>query len=170
MGVGVSPLARSDKRMTWANTTLSRRMQTLQMPDMVPSVHLNDGTINESAFSDNVPYNSTVLYNDTSSFPSSCMVPDVSTDMENTMVLSGLIDKLVAARDAAALHDRSKAQNIGQSAAGRSSTRVPAGSKKPRQATASQPSSKMTRKMRRSNSCSEIVGKQEACRTQAKVG
>merc|ERR1719508_475756 len=157
--VGVSPLARPGKRMVRANTTLStgrfnttasKSMQNLQMPDSVPSIHLNDGTVNESAFSDNVPYNSTVLYDDeTTTFSGSCMVPDVSTDMENTVVLSGLIDKLVAARDAAVLLDRTKAQNIGQLATGRCSTRDPAGSNIPRQATASRPSDK--RKMRRSN-------------------
>ena len=164
----VSPLARPGKRMTRANTTLSttgranttasRRMQNLQMPDLVPSIHLNDGTINESAFSDNVPYNSTVLYNDDAPTFTGSTMPDVSTDMENTVVLSGLIDKLVAARDAAVLQDRARFQNTGQSSIGQYSTRVPsAGSKIPRQGATSQPSAKMARKMRRSNSCSEIV-------------
>ena len=141
-----------------ANTTASRRMQNLQMPDLVPSIHLNDGTINESAFSDNVPYNSTVLYNDDAPTFTGSTMPDVSTDMENTVVLSGLIDKLVAARDAAVLQDRARFQNTGQSSTGQYSTRVPpAGSKIPRQGATSQPSAKMARKMRRSNSCSEIV-------------
>jgi len=137
--VGVSPLARSGNRMTRAKTplstcrvnTFSRRRQKLQVPDLV---HPNDGSFNESSFSDNVPCNSTVLYNDTFS-----------------------IDNMKTARDAAELQDRTRAQDIGQSATGRIITRVPAGSKIPRQATTAQPPVKRPRKMRRSKSCSEIA-------------
>jgi len=165
VGASPLPLVRSDKRVTGVKTplgtcrtnTFSRRMQNSEMPDLVQPIPLNDCTINESAFSDNVPCNSTVMYD---TFPSRCIVPDVCKDTENTVVLSGLIDKMVPARDAADLQDRTRAQKIGQSATsatGRYNTRVLAGSKIPRQATSSQPSAKMTRKLRRSKSCSEIV-------------
>merc|ERR1719318_549396 len=62
-----------------STTNVSRRVQ-------MPAIHVNDGTINESVFSNNVPYNSTVC-NETSV---SSMVPDLTMDdMENTVVLSG---------------------------------------------------------------------------------
>eukprot|EP00092_Neocalanus_flemingeri_P014462 GFUD01015606.1.p1 GENE.GFUD01015606.1~~GFUD01015606.1.p1 ORF type:complete len:767 (+),score=188.47 GFUD01015606.1:174-2303(+) len=163
--IGVSPLARPNRKMIRSNTTLdtgrantnvSRRMQ---MPDLVPSIHVNDGTINESVFSDNVPYNSTVCH-ETSVFGNSA-VPDIAVDMENTVVLSGLIDKMVAARDAAVLQENLRIQNTKTSATtdGNNTRALPVavGSKIPRQPTASHMTIKATRKLRRSNSCSEIV-------------
>merc|ERR1719186_317032 len=115
--VGVSPLARSGNKMTRVKTplstcrsnTFSRRRPKLQVPDLVQPMHHNEGSFNESAFSDNVPCNSTVLYNDTFSI------------------------KMKTARDAADSQDRTRAQDIGQSATMRTITRVPAGSKIPRQ-------------------------------------
>eukprot|EP00092_Neocalanus_flemingeri_P033506 GFUD01036424.1.p1 GENE.GFUD01036424.1~~GFUD01036424.1.p1 ORF type:complete len:760 (+),score=195.92 GFUD01036424.1:167-2281(+) len=161
--IGVSPLARPNRKMIRSNTTLdtgrsntnvSRRMQ---MPDLVPSIHVNDGTINESVFSDNVPYNSTVC-NETSIFGNS-VVPDVTVDMENTVVLSGLINKMVAVRDAAVLQEKTRNQEIETSTTTDCyyTRALPAGRKIPSQPSASRMSTKATRKLRRSNSCSEIV-------------
>jgi len=157
---GTSPLAKPNRRMTRANTTLgTSRSNTnvsrrVQMP--APSIHVNDGTINESVFSNNVPYNSTVC-NDTSI--SSSMVPDITMDdMENTVVLSGLINRLVAARDAAVMQDKTLTQNTEVFSNERQIPRnQPVLSKIPRQASGAQLPAKNARKMRRSNSCSEIV-------------
>eukprot|EP00092_Neocalanus_flemingeri_P033507 GFUD01036425.1.p1 GENE.GFUD01036425.1~~GFUD01036425.1.p1 ORF type:complete len:760 (+),score=195.12 GFUD01036425.1:167-2281(+) len=160
--IGVSPLARPNKRMIRSNTTLdtgrsntnvSRRMQ---MPDLVPSIHVNDATMNESAFSNNVPYNSTVCIEASVS----SVVPDISMDMENTIILGGFIDRMVAARDAAVLQEKPRIQEDTMTSATTDSynTRAPlAASKIPRLPTASRMSTKTTRKLRRSNSCSEII-------------
>eukprot|EP00092_Neocalanus_flemingeri_P022714 GFUD01024634.1.p1 GENE.GFUD01024634.1~~GFUD01024634.1.p1 ORF type:complete len:780 (-),score=195.56 GFUD01024634.1:138-2267(-) len=163
--VGVSPLARPNKRMIRSNTTLGTDRvnaivsSRMQMPDLVPSIHLNDGTINQSVFSDNVPYNSTVCYEN--SVFGNVDVPDMSVDMENTVVLSGLVNKMVAARDAAVMQDNLRIQNTKTFATtdGNNTRALPVavGSKIPRQPTASQMATKATRKLRRSNSCSEIV-------------
>ena len=125
------------------------------MPDLVPYIRVHDGTVNESVFSNNVPYNSTVC-NESAIFTGNSMVPDISMDMENTVVLSGLIDKMVAARDLAVAQDRTRVENGERSMRGDLCT---GGSKIPRQAqsAATKLSSKNVRKMRRSNSCSEIV-------------
>merc|ERR1719318_2097890 len=153
-----SPLVRPNRRMTRANTTLGTRSNTnvsrrVQMP---PAIHVNDGTINESVFSNNVPYNSTVC-NEAS--VSSSMVPDMTMDdMENTVVLSGLINRLVAARDAAVMQDKTLSQNTEVVSSERQVTRIPpVVSKIPRQTPGVQVPVKNTRKLRRSNSCSEIV-------------
>eukprot|EP00092_Neocalanus_flemingeri_P004203 GFUD01004521.1.p1 GENE.GFUD01004521.1~~GFUD01004521.1.p1 ORF type:complete len:794 (+),score=179.39 GFUD01004521.1:244-2382(+) len=163
--VGVSPLARPNKRMIRSNTTLGTdRVKAMvssrmQMPDLVPSIHLNDGTINQSVFSDNVPYNSTVCYEN--SVFGNVDVPDMTVDMENTVVLSGLINKMVAARDAAVMQDCLRIQNTKTIATtdGNNTRALPvaAGSKIPRQPTASHMATKATRKLRRSNSCSDMV-------------
>ena len=138
------------------------------MPQPPPAIHVNDGTVNESMFIDNVPYNSTVCSYDETTF-GSAGAPNITTDMENTVVLSGLIDKLVAARDAAVMQDSTLGQNYavpsGRALPSRSvlGMRQPAqpssaaSSKIPRQATGRQLASKNARKLRRSNSCSEIV-------------
>eukprot|EP00092_Neocalanus_flemingeri_P016893 GFUD01018271.1.p1 GENE.GFUD01018271.1~~GFUD01018271.1.p1 ORF type:complete len:528 (-),score=130.40 GFUD01018271.1:97-1641(-) len=156
--VGVSPLARPNKRMIRSNTTLGTDRvnaivsSRMQMPDLV-------GTINQSVFSDNVPYNSTVC-NETSVF-GNVDVPDMSVDMENTVVLSGLINKMVATRDAPVMQDSLRIQNKKTFATtDGNNTRallVAVGSKIPRQPAASHMAIKATRKLRRSNSCSEIV-------------
>merc|ERR1719318_1241627 len=110
-----------------------------------------------SVFSNNVPYNSTVC-NETS--VNSYMVPDITMDdMENTVVLSGLINRLVAARDTAVMQVKALAQNSEVFSNERQMlTRVqPVVSKIPRQVAGVQIPAKNTRKLRRSNSCSEIV-------------
>jgi len=152
-----SPLARPNRRMTRANTTLgtSRSNTVSRRVQMPPAIHVNDGTINESVFSNNVPYNSTVC-NETSV---SSMVPDMTLDdMENTVVLSGLINRLVAARGAAVMQDKTLMQNTEVFSSDRQMTRIPpVVSKIPRQTAGVQVPAKNTRKLRRSNSCSEIV-------------
>eukprot|EP00092_Neocalanus_flemingeri_P060816 GFUD01073009.1.p1 GENE.GFUD01073009.1~~GFUD01073009.1.p1 ORF type:complete len:323 (+),score=75.89 GFUD01073009.1:2-970(+) len=160
--VGVSPLARPNQRMIRSNTTLgtcrsnanvSRRMQ---MPDLVPSIHVDEVTINESAFSDNVPYNSTVCIEASVS----SVVPDIGMDMDNTVILGGFINRMVAARDAAVLQEKTRIQEDTVTSATTDSynTRAPpAASKIPRLPNASRMSTKATRKLRRSNSCSEII-------------
>merc|ERR1719318_1300222 len=154
-----SPLARPNRRMTRANTTLgtSRTITNVSRRVQIPPViHVNDGSINESVFSNNVPYNSTVC-NETSV---SSMVPDMTMDdMENTVVLSGLINRLVAARDTAVMQDKRLAQNTEVFSNERQMLpRIqPVVSKIPRQVAGVQLPTKNTRKMRRSNSCSEIV-------------
>merc|ERR1719154_634090 len=160
-GGGVSPLARPTK-MLRSNTTLGTGRATnsvvsrrVQMPDIVPDIRVHDGTVNESVFSDNVPYNSTVC-NEFSISNVSSMVPDVTLDMENTVVLSGLIDKMVAARDLAVARDKTRveqAERTLRSGSGAVSSRIP---KQSQVATATKMSAKDARKMRRSNSCSEI--------------
>ena len=126
------------------------------MPDLVPDIRVHDGTVNESVFSDNVPYNSTVLCNESAIFTGNSMVPDITMDMENTVVLSGFIDKMVAARDLAVAQDRMRVDYGERNMRNDTCT---GGSKIPRQAqnVATKLSSTNSRKLRRSNSCSEIV-------------
>jgi hypothetical protein len=87
------------------------------------------------------------------------MVPDITMDdMENTVVMSGLINRLVAARDAAVMQDKTLTQNTEVFSNERQIPRnPPVLSKIPRQASGPQLPAKNVRKMRRSNSCSEIV-------------
>ena len=109
----------------------------------MPAIHVNDGTINESVLSNNVPYNSTVC-NETS---------DITLDdTENTVVLSGLINRLVAARDAAVKQDKTLAQNTKFFSNERQIPRnQPVLSMIPRQASRAQLPAKNTMKLRRSN-------------------
>lgn len=157
---GTSPLARPNWRMKRANTTLGTSRSNTNVSrivQMAPAIHVNDGTINESVFSNNVPYNSTVC-NETSI--SSSMVPDITMDdMENTVVLSGLINRLVAVRDAAVMQDKTLTQNTEILSSEWQMTRNhPVLNKIPRQAAGVKlPPARDTRKLRRSNSCSEIV-------------
>ena len=155
---GTSPLARPNRKLTRANTTLgTSRSTNVSRRVQMPAIHVNDGTVNESVFSNNVPYNSTVCH-ETS--VSSSIVPDLTIDdMENTVVLSGLINRLVAARDAAVMQDQTLTQNNSEVfSSERQMTRNPSVmSKIPRQAAGTQLPARNTRKLRRSNSCSEIV-------------
>merc|ERR1712179_263157 len=76
-------------------------------------------------------------------------VNTMDTENDNTVVLSGLIDKLVAARDAAVLQDRTlRQQNTSQ---GRDRQGQPAQISKQDKS-----SNKYARKLRRSNSCSDL--------------
>ena len=140
-----SPIARPSSRMIRSNTTLDRDDKRKLNPN---SFH--DGTINESAFSENVPYNSTVCMNTTTT--NKTMVPNITVNAENdnTVVLSGLIDQLVAARDLAVLQDRTlRQQNIAHGSMA---------SKPPSDQILKQDKSsiKSARKLRRSNSCSDL--------------
>merc|ERR1719206_1153627 len=99
-----SPIARPSKRMIRANTTLGTSKDSVDKRKANQNP-FHDGTINESAFSDNVPYNSTVCMNTTTTMRTMLPVITMATDNDNTVVLSGLIDQLVAARDAAVLQD-----------------------------------------------------------------
>merc|ERR1719233_1665868 len=143
-----SPIARSSSRMTRSNTTLGmpknnidRKMKNLDL--------IHDGTINESAFSENVPYNSTVCMNSTTTSRTMLPVTNMDTENDNTVVLSGLIDKLVAARDAAVLQDRTLRQQ--NTSHGKNRQGQPAQISKQDQS-----SNKSARKLRRSNSCSDL--------------
>jgi len=143
-----SPIARSSNRMTRSNTTLG--MVKNKVEGKMKSRNLfNDGTINESAFTENVPYNSTVCMNSTTDNRSTLPVITMDTGIDNTVVLSGLIDELVAARDAAVLQDRTlRHQNTSHG----TEKQVPIAqiSKQDKS------SNKSARKLRRSNSCSDL--------------
>ena len=142
-----SPIDRPSKRMIRSNTTLDRVDSRKQNPN---SFH--DGTINESAFSENVPYNSTVCMNTTTTKRTMLPVITVDTENDNTVVLSGLIDQLVAARDAAVLQDITLRQQNPVNC------NVAANKPGPSAQISSQDRSsiKAARKLRRSNSCSDL--------------
>eukprot|EP00092_Neocalanus_flemingeri_P018419 GFUD01019934.1.p1 GENE.GFUD01019934.1~~GFUD01019934.1.p1 ORF type:complete len:724 (-),score=194.61 GFUD01019934.1:76-2247(-) len=131
---GVCPLARPNKRMIGSNTNTTpsttgataKFSGRMQISDLVPQ---NDRTVNESIFSDNVPFHSTF-----------------SKDMENNAVLSGVFDKKVVAQDV-----------IVENSTVAKMRSTPGSSKLLRQTTASSQSAKATSKLRRSNSCSEIT-------------
>jgi len=124
-----TPIARPSSKSSGSNSASMARK--IQYPDLVPSLQLNDASmINESAFTSNVPYNSTVCYENVAQ-----PLSDPLLEMENTAVMSGCIDKMLATRNDAMF-------------------KVPL-SKIPRHGALL--STKATRKLRRSNSCSEIT-------------
>jgi len=142
-----SPVARSSSRMTRSNTTLGMSKNNVERKMKNPNL-FHDGTINESAFSENVPYNSTVCMNSTTTNRTMLPVNTMDTENDNTVVLSGLIDKLVAARDAAVLQDKTlRQQNTSQGRDRRQPAQISKQDKS---------SNKSARKLRRSNSCSDL--------------
>ena len=146
-----TPIARPSKRMMRSNTTLGMSKDSLGK--RTKNQHLfHDGTINESAFSENVPYNSTVCMNTTTTKRTMLPVITVDTENDNTVVLSGLIDQLVAARDAAVLQDITLRQQNPVNC------NVAANKPGPSAQISSQDRSsiKAARKLRRSNSCSDL--------------
>merc|ERR1719431_1624497 len=105
-----SPKAKPNTGMTRSNATLGMPKNNIERNLTSPRL-FHDGTINESAFTDNVPYISTVCMNSTTTNNRTRLqVITMNAENDNTVVLTGLIDKLVAARDAAGLQERSLRQ------------------------------------------------------------
>merc|ERR1712059_19842 len=127
--------ASSRSRMVRSNSTLASpgvagRKQAARR-EVVPRVQvgdsINDDTIDQTAFSENVRYNSTVLAGGQSS-----SLYQMDGAQDNTMVLGGYMERLLQARNTASI--------------GRKGGNASAGDE----------SIKDRRKMRRSNSCSDI--------------
>jgi len=144
-----SPRARPSKRMTRSNTLLLTSQidacRTIQIPDMI----IDDAIVNERAFSQNVPCNSTVCMNTTTN-----RRDDTTTDPDNTVVLSGIMNQLVAVRDAAVQQDRTLQQQK-ETFGRKRGTDARAGVGTCKQF--GQDFAKAQRKLRRSNSCSDIA-------------
>merc|ERR1719431_2542157 len=101
-----SPVSRPVMRRTQPNTPLIISKTNVFREMKNPNV-LHDGTIDETAFSDNVPHNSTVCVNSTRSLSP---VTTVYTDSDDTVILSGLRERLGPARDVADLQDSTQRQ------------------------------------------------------------
>jgi len=113
---------------------------------------LHDGTIDESAFSENVPHNSTVCAQRTRPLsPVTTVYTDNDdTDDDETVILSGLRDRIGPARDVASLQDTTQRQQ--SSSPGTEGSKSGAGG-----LTSRLDKSFMTAgKLRRSNSCSDL--------------
>merc|ERR1719369_1164349 len=147
-----SPVSKPVMKMNQPNTPLSRS-KTNVFREVKNSNVLHDGTIDEGAFSENVPHNSTVCAQSTRTLSPVTTVYTVKDDTDNddTVILSGLRDRLGPARDVASLQDSTLRQP--------SSSHGTEGSKSGADGLlASQDKNcKTAGKLRRSNSCSDLA-------------
>merc|ERR1719430_1556474 len=149
-----SPMSKPVMRMNRPNTPQSMSKTNVFREIQNQNV-LHDGTIDESAFSENVPHNSTVCARCAQSTRPLSPVTNVytdndDTDDDDTVILTGLRHRLGPARDVASLQDTTQRQQ--SSSPGTEGSKSGAGGQIARQ----DKSFKTVGKPRRSNSCSDL--------------
>merc|ERR1719369_2432293 len=144
-----SPVSKPMMRMNQPVTPLSMS-KTNVFREIKNSDVLHDGTIDESAFSENVPHNSTVCAQSTRTLsPVTTVYTDKDdTNNDDTVILSGLSERLGPARDVASLQDTTQRQP--SSSPGTEGSKSGAGGQLARQDN----SWKTAGNVRRSSSCS----------------